>query len=139
MRLSCERIFPAPGTGDEYPAPEPQEAGMAVEGTGAMARRTAEAGRAPPAERHGGPSPALRTNRPAVPVSRPVERLVLVLWLVTGALLIGFVASTLLRASGTRSTFWDGWTGNLGYGGCPALCAIRAFPRRDQRAAWGTI
>jgi len=68
-----------------------------------------------------------------------VRRLVTALWIATGVIMIAFLASTVLRTSGTHSRFWDEWVGNLGYGGCTLLCAIRALTRREQRGAWAAI
>jgi hypothetical protein len=59
--------------------------------------------------------------------------------IVTGVLVGTYLASTIFRAPNTTSTFYDGWIGNLGYGGCAALCAWRAISERRQRAAWAAI
>jgi diguanylate cyclase (GGDEF)-like protein len=64
---------------------------------------------------------------------------VLVLQIATGILVAIYLASTILRARNTTSSFYDGWIGNLGYGGCAVLCAWRAVSDRRQRLAWAAI
>jgi diguanylate cyclase (GGDEF)-like protein len=66
-------------------------------------------------------------------------RAVLGLEVATGILVVTYIASTIFRAPNTTSTFYDGWVGNLGYGGCAVLCAWRAISQRRQRAAWAAI
>jgi diguanylate cyclase (GGDEF)-like protein len=57
----------------------------------------------------------------------------------TGALVIAYALSTILRPSRSSSAFFDGWVGNLGYGSCALLCVWRAVARRLQRWAWSAI
>ena len=64
---------------------------------------------------------------------------VLGLQIATGILVAIYLASTVFRARNTASSFYDGWIGNLGYGGCAVLCAWRAVSDRRQRLAWGAI
>ncbi len=66
-------------------------------------------------------------------------RALLALQIATGVLVVIYVASTVFRARNTTSPFYDGWIGNLGYGGCAALCAWRALSGRGQRLAWAAI
>jgi diguanylate cyclase len=68
-----------------------------------------------------------------------LPRSVRILQVVTGALVLLYLASTILRARGTSSTFWDVWIANLGYAGCTALCAWRAIARRPGRWGWGAL
>ena len=76
---------------------------------------------------------ATRTRRISVP------RSVRILQVVTGGLALLYLASTILRSSGTSSTFFDVWVANLGYAGCTALCAWRAIARRPGRWGWGAL
>ncbi|HZC70499.1 MAG TPA: hypothetical protein VE442_07390 [Jatrophihabitans sp.] len=46
---------------------------------------------------------------------------------VTGVLVLAYLLSTVLRTSGSTISLFDGWVGNLGYGGCALLCAWRAY------------
>ena len=62
-----------------------------------------------------------------------------ILQVVTGALVLLYLASTIFRTSGTSSTFYDVWIANLGYAGCTVLCAWRAFARRPGRWGWGAL
>jgi len=64
---------------------------------------------------------------------------VLGLQIATGILVAIYLASTVFRARNTASSFYDGWIGNLGYGGCAVLCAWRAVSDRRQRLAWAAI
>jgi hypothetical protein len=57
----------------------------------------------------------------------------------TGALVVAYLASTIFRARHVSSTLYDGWIGNLGYGACALLCAVRAAVVRRQRLAWSAI
>jgi diguanylate cyclase (GGDEF)-like protein len=50
-----------------------------------------------------------------------------------------YFGSTVFRARNTFSTVYDDWIGNVGYGGCAALCAWRAVSDRRQRLAWAAI
>ena len=59
--------------------------------------------------------------------------------LVTGAVVLLYLASTILRAPGTSSNFYDVWVANIGYGGCTVLCAWRAIARRRGRWGWGAL
>jgi diguanylate cyclase (GGDEF)-like protein len=57
--------------------------------------------------------------------------------IVTGALILLYLASTVFRPRGTTSAFYDGWVGNFAYAGCAVLCGLRAAAVRDrQRAGW---
>src|SRR5947209_5806895 len=57
--------------------------------------------------------------------------------IVTGALILLYLASTVFRPRGSTSPFYDGWIGNLAYAGCALLCGLRAVAVRDrQRAGW---
>jgi diguanylate cyclase len=76
---------------------------------------------------------ATRTRRIRVP------RSVRILQVVTGGLALLYLASTILRSSGTSSTFFDVWVANLGYAGCTVLCAWRAIARRPGRWGWGAL
>jgi diguanylate cyclase len=76
---------------------------------------------------------ATRTGRRGLP------RGVRILQVVTGGLTLLYLASTILRASGTSSTFFDVWVANLGYAGCTVLCAWRAIARRPGRWGWGAL
>jgi len=51
-----------------------------------------------------------------------VPRSVRVLQIVTGAVVLVYLASTILRSPGSYSTFYDVWVANFGYAGCAALC-----------------
>jgi diguanylate cyclase (GGDEF)-like protein len=64
---------------------------------------------------------------------------VLGLQIATGILVAIYLASTVLRARNAASSLYDGWIGNLGYGGCAVLCAWRAVSDRRQRLAWAAI
>jgi PAS domain S-box-containing protein len=80
-----------------------------------------------------------RESPPPV-LARPVAaRVVRPLWMVTLALVVVYLISTLIPEDGERSSFWDTWVGNLGYAGCTALCALRAVTEREQRRAWAAI
>jgi diguanylate cyclase (GGDEF)-like protein len=76
---------------------------------------------------------ATRTRRIGVPGS------VRILQVVTGGLALLYLASTILRSSGTSSTFFDVWVANFGYAGCTVLCAWRAIARRPGRWGWGAL
>src|SRR3989442_3239298 len=62
-----------------------------------------------------------------------------ILQVVTGALVLVYLASTLFRGRQGSSSFYDVWIGNLGYGGCAVLCGWRALATRKGRWAWGAI
>src|SRR3984893_15279760 len=68
-----------------------------------------------------------------------VPRSVRILQVVTGALVLVYLASTILRTPGTPSIFYDVWVANLGYAGCTVLCAWRAIARRRGRWGWGAL
>ena len=73
-------------------------------------------------------------DRPAL------QRTVVALHLVTGALVLLYLASTIFRHHPSTSTFFDGWIGNLAYLGCAALAGVRAVVVRDRRrAAWAAM
>ena len=72
---------------------------------------------------------------------RPLLR-VAVRWIriTTGALVLLYLASTIFRPKGQTLPLYDGWVGNLAYGGCALLCGLRAVTVRDrQRAGWIAI
>jgi diguanylate cyclase (GGDEF)-like protein len=58
---------------------------------------------------------------------------------VTGAIVLLYLASTIVRSRGTSSTFFDVWVANFGYAGCTMLCAWRAIARRPGRWGWGAL
>jgi hypothetical protein len=68
-----------------------------------------------------------------------MARAVLGLQIVTFILVVTYLASTIFRARNTTSPFFDGWIGNLGYGGCAVLCAWRAVAAPRMRLAWAAI
>src|ERR1700731_4893151 len=68
-----------------------------------------------------------------------VPRSIRILQVVTGALVLVYLASTILRTPGTPSIFYDVWVANLGYAGCTVLCAWRAIARRRGRWGWGAL
>jgi len=82
-----------------------------------------------------------RTLTTRVSAHRPSRagKAALCLQIATGILVVIYLASTIFRARNTTSSFYDGWIGNLGYGGCAALCAWRAVSDRRQRLAWTAI
>jgi diguanylate cyclase (GGDEF)-like protein len=59
--------------------------------------------------------------------------------LITGALVVVYLASTAFRAPQTSSTFYDVWIANLGYACCTSLVVWRAIVKRRARAAWGAM
>jgi len=61
------------------------------------------------------------------------------LLVVTLVLTLLYIGSTTLRRPGTSSFFFDVVIANLGYAGCTALCAWRAFARRRGRWGWGSL
>jgi diguanylate cyclase (GGDEF)-like protein len=70
-------------------------------------------------------------GRPALQVAVRWTRIV------TAALILLYLASTVFRARGTTIPLYDGWVGNLAYAGCALLCGLRAVAVRDrQRAGW---
>ena len=68
-----------------------------------------------------------------------VPRSVRILQVVTGAVVVVYLASTILRSPGTYSTFYDVWVANVGYAGCAALCVWRAIARPAGRRGWGML
>jgi diguanylate cyclase len=68
-----------------------------------------------------------------------VPRSVRVLQGATGAVVLVYLASTILRSPGTYSTFYDVWVANFGYAGCAALCVWRAIARPAGRRGWGML
>ena len=64
---------------------------------------------------------------------------VMALGLVTGALTLLYLGSTILRKPGTSDYFFDVWVANAGYVGCAALCTWRAIARRRGRWGWGAL
>jgi diguanylate cyclase (GGDEF)-like protein len=68
-----------------------------------------------------------------------VPRSVRALQLLTGALLVSFIASTIFRAHGTSIPFFDVWVENIGYACCALLCVSRAIYRRPGRWGWGAL
>ena len=91
----------------------------------------------------GTPVPTAPSNghRPARPVvAAPLEKAIRALFLVTGGLIAVYLASTLFRHHPGTITLYDGWVGNLAYGGCALLCVLRALSVKDkQRAGWTAI
>ena len=61
------------------------------------------------------------------------------LGLVTGALTLLYLGSTIFRKPGTSDYFFDVWVANAGYVGCAALCTWRAIARRRGRWGWGAL
>jgi diguanylate cyclase len=59
--------------------------------------------------------------------------------MVTAVLTLLYLGSTTLRTPGSSSFFFDVVIANLGYAGCTALCAWRAFARRRGRWGWGAL
>jgi diguanylate cyclase (GGDEF)-like protein len=72
-------------------------------------------------------------RRPWLPAGLPTAQLV------TGALVLAYLASTLFRARQSSSTFFDVWVANLGYAGCAALMIWRAIAVRRARLAWAAM
>ena len=68
-----------------------------------------------------------------------LPRSVRIAQVVTGGVVLLYLASTILRKQGTSSTFYDVWVANLGYAGCTMLCAWRAIARRPGRWGWGAL
>ncbi|MFZ0180684.1 MAG: EAL domain-containing protein [Candidatus Dormiibacterota bacterium] len=68
-----------------------------------------------------------------------MPRSVRVVQVVTGAVVLLYLASTILRSPGSYSTFYDVWVANLGYAGCTTLCIWRAIARRPGRWGWGAL
>ncbi len=68
-----------------------------------------------------------------------VPRGVRSLQIVTGGLVLLYLASTVLRSPGSYSTFYDVWIANLGYAGCAALCVWRAIAKPEGRRGWGML
>jgi diguanylate cyclase len=68
-------------------------------------------------------------------VPRPIRAL----QVLTGVLVLSFVASTIFRAHGTSIPFFDVWVENIGYGCCALLCASRAIARRPGRWGWAAL
>jgi len=68
-----------------------------------------------------------------------VPRSVRALQVLTGSLVLSFVASTILRAHGTSIPFFDVWVENIGYACCALLCASRAIARRPGRWGWAAL
>ena len=68
-----------------------------------------------------------------------LPRSVLAVQLATGGLALLYLASTILRAPGTSSNFYDVWVANIGYAGCTAVVAWRAIARRTGRWGWGAL
>jgi diguanylate cyclase len=64
---------------------------------------------------------------------------VMALGLVTGALTLAYLGSTVLRKPGTSDYFFDVWVANVGYVGCATLCTWRAIARRRGRWGWGAL
>ncbi len=62
-----------------------------------------------------------------------------VLDVVTAALVLGYVASTVLRRRQSTNAFFDIGVANLAYAGCVALCWLRAVQVREHRPAWTAI
>jgi diguanylate cyclase (GGDEF)-like protein len=83
---------------------------------------------------------ALRRLAAQTPASgRRWPRGVMALGLVTGALTLLYLGSTILRKPGTSDYFFDVWVANAGYVGCAALCTWRAIARRRGRWGWAAL
>jgi diguanylate cyclase len=76
---------------------------------------------------------ATRTGRLGLP------RSVRILQVVTGGLVLLYLASTILRPRGTSIALYDVWVGNLGYSGCVVMCAWRAIAQRPGRWGWAAL
>ncbi len=83
----------------------------------------------------------IRIRRAGLPSngSMSVPRSVRIVQVVTGALVVAYLASTILRTPGTPSILYDVWVANLGYAGCTVLCVWRAIARRRGRWGWGAL
>ena len=58
----------------------------------------------------------------------------------TGALVLVYVASTVLRHHPSTIPLYDGWVGNAAYFGCALLCGLRVAAVRDrERYGWAAI
>jgi diguanylate cyclase len=68
-----------------------------------------------------------------------LPRSVGVVQIATGGLTLLYLGSTILRAPGTSSNFYDVWVANIGYAGCTALVAWRAIAQRRGRWGWGAL
>jgi diguanylate cyclase (GGDEF)-like protein len=68
-----------------------------------------------------------------------VPRGVRVLQALTAALVVSFIASTVVRAHGTSIPFFDVWVENIGYACCALLCLARAFTGRPGRWGWAAL
>ncbi len=79
------------------------------------------------------------TNSALLPSLRSSVIIARILQVVTGALVLVYLGSTIFRSHHVTSTLYDGWIGNLGYGGCAALCGWRALTVRRARLAWTAV
>ena len=69
--------------------------------------------------------------------SARVQTVVRAVRLVTGTLILVYLASTILRHHPDTLPLYDGWVGNLAYAGCAVLAVLRVvFVRDKQRAGW---
>jgi diguanylate cyclase (GGDEF)-like protein len=68
-----------------------------------------------------------------------VPRGVRVLQVLTAALVLSFILSTIFRAHGTSIPFFDVWVENIGYACCALLCLSRALTRRPGRWGWAAL
>jgi diguanylate cyclase (GGDEF)-like protein len=81
-------------------------------------------------------------RRLAAPIQakgRRWPRGVMALGLVTGALTLLYLGSTIFRKPGTSAFFFDVWVANAGYVCCATLCTWRAIARRRGRWGWGAL
>jgi diguanylate cyclase (GGDEF)-like protein len=77
---------------------------------------------------------------PVQAVDRRVRLGVRGLLVVTGALILVYLASTVFRHHPGTITLYDGWVGNLAYAGCALVAVLRALTVRDrQRPGWTAI
>jgi diguanylate cyclase (GGDEF)-like protein len=80
------------------------------------------------------------SDEAALPLRAGVPAAVRALHLITGALVVLYLGSTIFRKHPSTITFYDGWVGNLAYLGCAALAGLRAALVPDrQRAGWAAM
>ncbi|MFI5286461.1 MAG: putative bifunctional diguanylate cyclase/phosphodiesterase [Candidatus Dormibacteria bacterium] len=67
------------------------------------------------------------------------SRNLLIAQVATAAVVLLYLVSTVVRAPGTSSEFYDVGVANVGYAACTALCGWRAISRRRGRWGWGSL
>jgi hypothetical protein len=73
-------------------------------------------------------------------VSAGLRRVVRSVQMVTGALIVVYLGSTIFRDHPSTIPLYDGWVGNFAYAGCALLCVLRALTMRDKhRAGWTAL